>query len=525
MSRKKVKEEIEKSESRKKVVRTFRRAGFDVTYMRDGKWTSDVSIMYLKPNEDIAQILGSSLEVVALLAEFPDFDARSVEEVREEVDTGSGEVRLSTEVAFVVTEDENTGEEVREINKRYRNLHTQLVGFSLSEIERCKPYGSEDFIRNLQLRFYSRDLYQPRGPVLSPVNFFGREEMVSELTSELRSGTGHVGVFGLRKMGKTSLLYRLVDTLRRDAKVAHAHIDLQRVVAVNPSPEYLLWTIAEKLLDENQFLQDKVDYRLFGEYSLFSDIQEKENVFESFSHDINRLIKSQDRIKFVFMLDEIELLSHNVESAPWEGEDFVRFWRFLRGMDQENPGRFSYFVTGTNPSAIEDNKIVLEEEGYGSKKSIDNPTYNYFTKKYLPPLTSQENGNGECGELLNDLGHRMGLVWSEEAIDQLAEYVGGHPSLLRHYASMVHNKLSPRSQKERVDADLVRSLAPDFIRNRESDFSQMTDVLREQYEDEYFLLQLAAEGRVGEFREWAKASPEDVAHRLCPDNCVTDPAG
>lgn len=503
---------IERSPQRGKVAEVFRKAGFKITHAKEVGDTGLIILFYLKPRKGLAQLLGSNLEIVALLAEFRDFDARSVDRVREEVETVSGRVRLSTEVAFVVTGDPNTQEEVRQLNKTYRNLHTQLVGFSTDDLDACRPHGAESFVRSLQLRFYSRDLYQPRGPVLSPVNFFGREEIISELTNELRSGSGHIGVFGLRKMGKTSLLYRLIDLLRGDAKVAHAHVDLQKIVAVNPSPEYLLWSLSERLLDENSFLRRIGGFRLFGQYSLFSDVEDPESVFEKFAHDASLLVQEAERIKFVLMFDEIELLAHNVGSSPWDGEEYVRFWRFLRGLDQENPNRFSFFVTGTNPSCIEANKVIVEDPRYGAVEPIDNPTYNYFSVKYLPPLSAQGKENGDCGKLLNQLGHRMGLEWDMEAVDLIARYVGGHPSLLRHYASMVHQELTPREEKKVVDQKLVRSLASDFIRARDSDFSQMTDVLREEYEDEHYLLKLAARGKVGEFREWAKASPKDVAH-------------
>jgi len=501
---------IERSEQRLRAAKVFRKAGFQITRAREER--SYVSIFYLKPEKDLAQLLGSNLEVVALLAEFPEFDARSVELVRKEVETVSGSVRLSTEVAFVITGDPNTQEEVKQLNKRYRNLHTQIVGFNTDELNTCEPVGSKSFIRTLQMRFYSRDLYQPRGPVMSPVNFFGREELIAEITSELRSGYGHIGVFGLRKMGKTSLLYRLIDALRGDARVAHAHVDLQKVVAVNPSPEYLLWSLSERLLDENDFLRKKNGFRLFGQHTLFSEIEDPDSVFEMFAYDASLLVREVERIKFVFLLDEIELLAHNVESSPWDGKQFTRFWRFLRGLDQENPYRFSFFVTGTNPSCIEANKVEIKQPKYGAVKPLDNPTYNYFSIKYLPPLSSEGEKGGDCGKLLNQLGHRMGLEWSEDAVELVSSHVGGHPSLLRHYASMVHQELTPRKERKVVDGELVRAIAPDFIRARDSDFSQMTDVLREEYEDEHYLLELAARGKVGEFREWAQASPKDVAH-------------
>jgi len=471
-----INKEIGKSKARQRAAIVFREAGFSINYVRSSTDTDKVALYYLEPDQSLSQILGSELEIVAVLSEFSDFDARNVEEVRKEIRMEEGEVRLSNEVAFIITDDPSTDTKVNEINKRRREIHTQLVGFSLDELTECKPIGNKDFVRLIQLRFYSRDLYQPRGPVRSPINFFGREEIISEIKNELRNGTGHIGVFGLCKMGKTSLLYIIVDSLRSDSKIAHAHVDLQSVVSTRPSPEYLLWYISEKLLDENKFIEGKVDFKLFGKYAIFSDIDNKNTVFERFRHDINRLIDAQDRLKFIILLDEIELIAHNVRSSPWSGNDFLRFWRFLRGIDQENPYKVGFFVTGTNPSCIEKNKVEIREDQYGYVEKQDNPTYDYFDIKFLKPLDKDNQEKVECNRLLNELGQRMGLIWSSDAVDQVAEFVGGHPSLLRHYASMIHEELSPRQKEKKVDDGLVRSLAPDFIRAHSSDFSQMIDV-------------------------------------------------
>jgi hypothetical protein len=67
-----------------------------------------------------------------------------------------------------------------------------------------------------------RDLYNVRDPVADRPNFFGREIRADELLESLVKGQS-LALFGLRKMGKSSLL----QYLRDQAPFPVAHVDLQ----------------------------------------------------------------------------------------------------------------------------------------------------------------------------------------------------------------------------------------------------------------------------------------------------------
>src|SRR5690606_24608787 len=112
----------------------------------------------------------------------------------------------------------------------------------------------------------ARDLYWLSAAVTSPAAFFGRRALIAEIATELRRGQSHIGLFGLRKMGKTSLLFRLLETLRGDSTILAAHVDLQRIDAVNPSMEYFLWSLGEQLANSNSRVRRLTGLRLFGKY-------------------------------------------------------------------------------------------------------------------------------------------------------------------------------------------------------------------------------------------------------------------
>ncbi|MFI5336251.1 MAG: serine/threonine protein kinase [Opitutales bacterium] len=210
------------------------------------------------------------------------------------------------------------------------------------------------------------------------------------------------------------------------------------------------------------------------------------------------------------MFDEIELLSPDTPGSEW-GNSFVRVWRLLRGIDQQMPGRVSFLVTGTNPSSFETNRVGGRE----------NPAYNYFSIEYLKPLDLEETGN-----LLRGIGDRIGLQWHDDAVKFAFSATGGHPALVRTFASGIYRDNPPLDSPVAVTGKQARQQVDRYLVEKSSLLSQVVAVLNEQYPSEYYLLETLARGELSTFREYAAAFSDDVAHLigygLCdlPDQCV-----
>jgi Protein tyrosine and serine/threonine kinase/Protein kinase domain len=385
----------------------------------------------------------------------------------------------------------------RDLNDATKDVYTTVAALPESALHNCRPQGSTELIDLLRPRLYSRDLYDHKLPVTRPNDFFGRNVLVDSLRREVRSGQSHIGIFGLRKIGKTSLVNRLGTALRSDGAALVAHIDLQRVAAINPSASYVLWHIGEALYDDNRTLQRSFQRRLFGHHDLFTDIPNPEHVWELFDHDI-RLLMSLQSSPIVIMLDEIERIFPTSPGSMW-AKDFVRLWQLLRGIDQENPGSLKFVISGTNPRCVEDHAIF----------GTDNPIYNYFKISYLGPLEEREGV-----ELLSSYGRRMGLNWSANAMQRALADTGGHPAILRTYASMMHRKFTPRSESVTPDDDDAQEVAHNFLIHEGPLLAQIVAILEDQYNDEFMILNALAQGYVQEFRELAREFPEDTAHLM-----------
>ena len=479
---------LDRRSTRQQAAQVVRGAGFKITWVVDNP-DERLWGLFLKPNSTLQQLFGTSREVLLWAAEFRDFQARTVQQAQEII--RDEHPRLSDDYCLILVPGSSAPERVSEVASK---LLSEYVGVPLEDLHLFQPLGTKSFIAYLQGRLFSRDLYRVSTPVTDPRGFYGRRALIGEVTALLSNGVSNVGVFGLRKMGKTSLLYRILESLRSSGRTFPCHVDLQRMDALNPTVEYALWSLGEALLDSNSRLRKFNDLRLFGKHSLFSETTPAD-VPELFDHDVRVILSKTNRL-IVFLLDEIELMAPIIPGSRWENA-FVTFWRLLRGLSQQFPGKISYLITGTNPKCIEVNRL----------NEIENPAYNYFDVKYLPALDL-----GEAQQLLSEIGIRMGLDWSDSATQTCFRLTGGHPFLLRGMASVVHRSLGRRTERVRVTEESVTRTIRRFLLEFNPNLSQMVEVLRDYYPDEFFLLERLATGRVGEFRELAQAFPEDVAH-------------
>lgn len=487
-----------RSRSREDVGRIFERAGFQVCWIVEDSEDATVWGYHLKLNPPLQRLFGTAREVLVWVAEYRDYRAKTVMQAQRLL--AKARPRLCEDFAFIITNDPDT---LPKVDETAQALLTAFVGYSLDDFRRTESLSPGDFVREIQTRLFTKDLYFLSTAITSPHAFFGRKQLVADICAALLEGSRHVGLFGLRKMGKTSVLFRLSEILRAREAVLSAHLDIQRIDAINPTAEYFLWSLGEQLFDSNSEARRITGYKMFGTRNTFLELKLPGAVFELFDHDF-RLLLSRTEGPLVVLLDEIELMSQK----RW-ADSFVRVWRLLRAIDQEFGGRTSYFVTGTNPKCIEANRV----------NDADNPVYNYFDVRFLGPLTPEESK-----DLLVRLGRPMGITWMDSAVARLSSATGGHPFLLRAFASFLHRATLPRRTEVAMSPERASAAIEPFLSRMNSTLSQMIEVIREQYESEFFLLERLAEGRLGEFREMARTFPADVAH-LEGYGLIRDPIG
>ena len=257
---------------------------------------------------------------------------------------------------------------------------------------------------------YGRNLYEENFPV-SGRRFFGREQELAALTRAIDTGTP-VGLFGLRKVGKTSLLKKLKEKRPQDLV---AYVDLQSVPAGVADAGYIYWELANQLRAELSQKYPKLEqglhFSLAGKYQSYSQISNIGLLAAQFDGDIRLLksITSAATAKVVVLIDEIERLLPSQNNTGFAG--FADFLAYLRGRAQQD-SNFVSIVTGANPSVSE----VSQWDGR------DNPVFKFFREMFLPPLEKVE-----CDEMVCKLGRGMGVTYSNDSLKRIYAATGRAP--------------------------------------------------------------------------------------------------
>jgi hypothetical protein len=257
------------------------------------------------------------------------------------------------------------------------------------------------------------DPYDVHDPVSDGLNFFGREAIANTLLLQLSSGEP-IGLFGLRKMGKSSLLRFIQSKLDFPA----ARLDL--LAGVDPAvllPRALKGWSADS--------QARFGITLsFGKIAA-DDTFSLDNMAYAIREVLDRNAKQFAAGRLGLILDEIELITPP-PNAPYEViERRLSFLRALRGLIQED-GRLSLLVAGVNPAINRTNRWGANAE--------QNPFYQFLRETYLGPLAA-----ADCVQMVRNIGCQVDLTYSQDATDMITSESGGHPFVARQFCSLAYS--------------------------------------------------------------------------------------
>lgn len=387
--------------------------------------------------------------------------------VRQWSDSGLGDEQVALVVVASLPDDLQ-----RLLAKRIEEQKKSLpaiVPIQQADMERAEDAASA--LRAVLDRWlYRRDLFTGSAPVVGR-RFFGRDKPLAELREAIAS-SAPIGVFGLRKVGKTSLLK---ETQRRASEWGDVvvYVDLLRVPSDVSDCRWLYWRLATDLRREANRLPTKIErWRLGGQFEDFLDIPPDFPVATAFDADLTRLLEAirttsvNPRPKVVFLLDEIErLLPTGLGKAGFTG--FFDFFSYLRGVSQEYD-EFLLIVTGANA-------LITEAPQFDGR---DNPVFNYFSEVYLQLLEPQE-----CSLMVRELGRGMGITFSPDALDGIYALTGGHPFFARQLCSFVARQFPDRPL--RVERPTVEGLTDQYIDFRSGDFQEIMERLARDFPSEF----------------------------------------
>lgn len=478
------------------LVRPFLPA-FDVTWAsRKRDSNSEIAVYFLKPEQFIAELLGTDREILFVYAPFPTLQARTIS--LHDAVAAQYSTRLDPVGSILVAPSQDSRRFVHD----YLATQPERPPIAALSIDELAGLATVNDLRAVLIgQFFKRDLFALESPLKSDALFFGRTSVVAELLDRFRAGQSS-GLFGLRRIGKTSVLYALgrrtvdgdlggftyVDTSNPSLHKSRWWDVLQQLVQATATP------FALKRGERSHIRALTIEY-------------EERSAARHFKSDIQNLMERMPKKKFLVALDEIEHLTFDISPAAHWGEDALPLWQTLRSAHQDTAGAFCFVVAGVNPH-------LLEAERIGP---FDNPLFSTVRSYYLRPF-----GRESVREMVRRLARYMGLRCDEALYGVLAQEYGGHPFLVRQACSHLARKVAQRP------GELTRALLEHnrvgINRGLEKNVRQILNVLAIWYPDEYDMIRELAAGDVETFRAFAEESTEFTEH-MEGYGLVEDPTG
>ncbi|MEQ4510455.1 MAG: AAA-like domain-containing protein [Dickeya sp.] len=424
-------------------------------------------------------------EIIVVFSPYENIQARTLG-VFDYISKKHSSLRIEKICNVLVSGDKNVESSIESLIKSEPETQV-IIPFSYDELEKIHdPF----FFRNrFRKYFYTRDLFAFEAPLKKDIYFFGRTDLIQELTNRLKSGENS-GLFGLRKTGKTSLINGIERNLIKES-IKTVIIDCQETSFNQRRWFEALYYLCLKAKDV--YGNEKI--------SLPPEEEFTEKNASRFTELFLKEIKEDSGGTIFLIFDEIENISQRTAPADhWcNGIDFALFWQSLRSIFQRNNALISYLIVGTNPTCIESPKI----------ENIDNPIFNHFTPIYIPGFSLKDTR-----DMIRKLGKRMGLQFDENVYSKLTEDFGGHPFIMRHVCSLISKVSKEIERPVNIGRNTYRNAKEDFALNHSNYLEMIVSVLKDYYPDEYEMLSILANDDHSTFQEFAELHPSYTSHLL-----------
>lgn len=441
---------------------------------------SDYQYVFAKPTQSYEEALGISREMVIVFSPYTNFEARSLE-AYDSICEGVQDARVERTCYVLISKCPHIKEQIKDFLSNKENQVVIPFAFDEFKQNRTDPH----FIRNrFRESFKSRDLFDYSDPLKKDFYFFGRNEIVLDIIDKHKENL-NTGLFGLRKTGKTSIIYDVIRKIDKDESLGIL-VDCQ-----NTSFNMRRWNQALYYVAYLASKEAKLDV---PNESDFTEV----NAGVAFIEKITKIHQETGK-SILFLFDEIENITFEKSAVThWrDGLDFVYFWQSIRSAYQNSPrGVFTFCILGTNAKCIEEPLI----------QGADNPIFNIFQPKYIPGFNVSQTR-----EMVRKLGRLMGIKFDEVIYSKLTEDYGGHPFLVRRVCSMIAQNYPDRPVA--IDRIKYQTIRDKF--NKESDyFKMLLEVLKQFYEIEYEMLEYLALGNIADFKMFAQADYSFIKHLI-----------
>lgn len=454
--------------------------GFFVTWgRRRTAYNTEVSVYFLNPEPFISESFGFDREILLVYSPYKRIEARTIQAAESFLMDSPAKGRIEQLNYFLITEDDNAKEWLQSYLSDNQESRIIII-FSASELRESSK-GDSWYIRNvISQQLFGRDLFDYRLPLQKDTYFFGRQDMVMDYYDAIKRGENR-GIFGLRKTGKTSLIFKLERMFKIDGIICLFYYDCKL-----PSIRRLRWfQLLEKVCKD---ICERFDIKIKGRY-------DEINIADTFDRLVSKTSGLDKKIVIVF--DEIEWVSPMaVRDLHWKS-DFVDFWQTFWACQSRNRN-ISAIIAGVNPSVVE----------IDSFDGIQNPLFGIAPYNFLQGFSLEE-----LSTMVNVLGKRMGMKFDSSSKEYLHKRYGGHPLLTRIGCSLINSRLKANGEIKPVDITKLWLTENEEDRDAELVFycRHVVSEMQQFYPEEYEMLSLLASGQISDFLELA-TYPEYTRH-------------
>ncbi len=418
------------------------------------RYRGEYVTLFCKPSKSVAASLSIDREVLALIANYADLHARTVSIVKSVIDSTAPQ--LTPRLAIVLHSDEDGDRKLRAWGKE-----SGITVFPVFRPLSGAVPPRDIFRQRLSRELFSADPFQITGPVADDADFFGRGNDALNVLRQLDSGRIK-STFGIRKVGKTSLINRVVSLAKQSKSPDIAMIDCSIGAFSSQPARTALRMVAE------------IGRR--AQHRGYSHIAELRGV-DGFP-ELTELWKKKSGNTLAIIFDEVDYITPGYPApAHWE-QDFVEFWRELRAFVQESQRNglpLSILVSGVSSRPFRVAMIGGSE----------NPALHFIPDDYLPPFVV-----GAAKPMIADLGKRCGLSFTNESREYIWSVCAGFPYWIRMAGSYIHRAIDVESRPIELGISEIRPLIERFVEEEGADISEVAiSHLRDVYPEVVEVLQ------------------------------------
>jgi len=442
---------------------------------------------FLKPTVELKEKYRLQNEILVIINRHGDFDGRAFDYVDKLLFEFQN--RLDKLCVLFISQDRKLKEKIG--NYTQQNPESRII-IPFSYYDFATKEAVNLIKQRLKEFFYGRDLFSFESPLQNDTYFYGRTDVVQFFYDKYKSGE-NCGLFGLRKIGKTSVMFALKRylILRNETTV---FIDCQEpsfhIRRWFECLQFVIQTLIENINQTSEYILNIETHQIYDE----------KNATIYFQEDLLKIYTAINKTRILFIFDEIENITFDISPTKhwFDGEDFILFWQSIRSIYQKHPYLFSFIIAGVNPKAIETPII----------NNFDNPIYRMITPSYLK-FFSNKNVN----EMVSMIGNYMGLDFDEEIYTYLTEDFGGHPFLIRQVCSKIHQEIT-KNRPAAVSKYFYQENQVNFERHLNDYIELIIEVLRRWYPMEYTLIELLAIEDFDSFEKELNKSEKLIEHLL-----------